>query len=667
MRTRSIFAILFLLFASSSFAQITKRPVLEMYTGAWSGWSPDGSVIADQVRNTYANAIVVEIHSQDAMSFTGGNTLISTYNPFYPGGTIDRVHFNGETYVYTSRSKWSQFVGTQSQVAAPADVTITNVSWNSQTRLITATVTANFATSLSQDLRLNLWIVEDSVVGSGSGYNQANYLDQTFGHPYYQAGDPIIGFVHRNVCRTYLGGAWGDSGIIPNSNQSGNSYFKTYTYTLPQAYDENQVKLVGILQQYTTSTSTREILNANVTDLLGCLPIAGGFVPAVSNMTATFTDTSAGASSWAWDFGDGNSSTNQNPTYTYTNAGTYTVCLIASNTCSADTICDTVTVSCTQATANYTAIVNGPNVTFTNTSTGSPTVFQWDFGDGNTDTTQSPTHQYPSAGTYTVCLTIDNGCSIDTICQSITTSCNMTSASWGSTASNQTISFSDSSTFNPTGWTWDFGDGNLSTVQNPQYTYAQPGIYTVCLTVSNNCSSDSLCQNVNVTCTAPTSFFVYNTNKLTVMFSDSSLGSGQSWLWDFGDGSLSVLQHPQHTFSSDGTYYVCLTVTDSCGTDQYCDSITVMLVNRSMQIGDMLFEVYPNPAKDQFQVDAKFQNPENLKMKLTDLQGRMVESRNRNSTSKLSETFDVSRLAPGTYILEISVNGHSAARKIIVY
>ena len=53
------------------------------------------------------------------------------------------------------------------------------------------------------------------------------------------------------------------------------------------------------------------------------------------------------------------------------------------------------------------------------------------------------------------------------------------------------ITFSDISTGSPTSWTWDFGDGNSSTLQNPTHTYSSAGTYNVSLTVSDGASTDS--------------------------------------------------------------------------------------------------------------------------------------------------------------------------------
>lgn len=58
------------------------------------------------------------------------------------------------------------------------------------------------------------------------------------------------------------------------------------------------------------------------------------------------------------------------------------------------------------------------------------------------------------------------------------------------------ISFHDLSYHEPTIWSWDFGDGNTSTVRHPEYTYALPGVYEVCLTVTNVNGSNTHCKTI---------------------------------------------------------------------------------------------------------------------------------------------------------------------------
>ncbi len=123
-------------------------------------------------------------------------------------------------------------------------------------------------------------------------------------------------------------------------------------------------------------------------------------------------------------------------------------------------------------------------------------------------------------------------------------------------------------------WAWDFGDGNNSTLQNPQHSYTAPGQYTVTLTVTDNDNdTDDAQATVNATVPVPpVASFTTNPSPATgkvpfsVQFNDTSTDSDGSivgWLWDFGDGNSSTQQHPSHTYTVAGSYTATLTVTDS--------------------------------------------------------------------------------------------------------
>ncbi|MDF1672606.1 MAG: PKD domain-containing protein [Vicingaceae bacterium] len=111
----------------------------------------------------------------------------------------------------------------------------------------------------------------------------------------------------------------------------------------------------------------------------------------------------------SWDFGDGNTSTALMPTHTYTVDSTYVVCLTAYSYCGTDVVCDTMTV-CDSLGANFTASVNGFITNFTDMTAGNPTVWFWDFGDGNTSSQQNPSHTYNNDSTYLVTLVVQNYC-----------------------------------------------------------------------------------------------------------------------------------------------------------------------------------------------------------------------------------------------------------------
>jgi PKD repeat protein len=162
------------------------------------------------------------------------------------------------------------------------------------------------------------------------------------------------------------------------------------------------------------------------------LPGCGGPTPPTANFSATpttgnapllvqFTDSSSGSpTSWAWDFDNNGTvdSTEQHPSYTYSSAGTYTVKLSVANANGSDDEIKTnyITVGAPPAapTANFSATPTTGNapllVQFTDSSSGSPTSWAWDFdNNGTVDSTQpNPSYTYSSAGTYTVKLTVAN-------------------------------------------------------------------------------------------------------------------------------------------------------------------------------------------------------------------------------------------------------------------
>lgn len=173
-------------------------------------------------------------------------------------------------------------------------------------------------------------------------------------------------------------------------------------------------------------------------------------------------------------------------------------------------------------------LLSDGQVQFTDASTNMPVSWAWDFGDGNTGTGQNPLHTYSAPGTYTVCLTATNLAGSDTHCQEATIVLPPAASFTFEDQGAGTIAFTDASSNDPTAWSWDFGDGNSSTAQNPTHTYTENGTYTICLTATNNAGSDVSCAELSVV--------VVNANELsTVAFANAFPSPAEDWLRiDFG-------------------------------------------------------------------------------------------------------------------------------------
>ena len=227
------------------------------------------------------------------------------------------------------------------------------------------------------------------------------------------------------------------------------------------------------------------------------------------------------------------------------------------------------------------------NVAFTDTSTNTPTAWNWSFGDGTANSTvKNPTHKYSNAGTYTVTLTATNSAGSSTIKKSsyITASSTTPPALVANFSSNVTsgtaplnVAFADKSTGTPTAWNWSLGDGTYSTVKNPAHLYSKAGNYTVKLTVKNAAGSTNTVTKTNyikvatsTTAQKPVISFwgskVSGPVPLTITFTDASTGTPTAWNWNFGDGTAnSTLKNPRHTYSNAGTYSVTLTASNTAG------------------------------------------------------------------------------------------------------
>ncbi len=223
------------------------------------------------------------------------------------------------------------------------------------------------------------------------------------------------------------------------------------------------------------------------------------------NASASF-DPDGYITSYFWNFGDGTNKTGVVVDHTYVNDGTYTVTLIITDDDGAiDFVTATKTVLNHPPIASFienaTTIQTGVVVRFEASASYDPdgTIISyfWTFGDGTNATGVIVTHAYADDGTYSVNLTVTDNDGATASLTAVKTVLNRPpGASFTESALtasvDEIIQFNASASYDPDGsimsYTWDFGDGNITTMSIPiiNHTYTKSGTYNVTLTVTDN-------------------------------------------------------------------------------------------------------------------------------------------------------------------------------------
>lgn len=330
---------------------------------------------------------------------------------------------------------------------------------------------------------------------------------------------------------------------------------------------------ITISQQILVKSKPKALFTPSATT--GCSP-----------MKVVFSNTSLGKSnSYIWDFGDGTkvpAATADTISHVFITGvrDTFHVQLIAMNACGNDTMTYAVVVAPNNIRLDF--AINGTEqsgctphtVHFINNTKGA-TSFTWNFGDNTvTHTTKNIdtlTHSYLTPGTYTVTLFATNGCSDTTTTETVTvypTPHAAFTANQYTACLGDQIRLTNAST-DANSYLWQFGDGAVSTLENPVHAFKAPGVYTVTLSTIRVNDPGSTCTDtarvqVTVVSSMPGQFdvsdSVSNCAPFTVTFTNRNTPSVTA-IWDLGDGTTATGDIVNHTYTKGGNYIVKLTVT----------------------------------------------------------------------------------------------------------
>jgi PKD repeat protein len=369
--------------------------------------------------------------------------------------------------------------------------------------------------------------------------------------------------------------AFGDGGTS-TSNPATNTYASSGSFTVV-------VTVTDADGGQATSSQT-----INVATPLGVSFTYNPSSPTV-NQAVTFTATTSGGvgtPNFIWSFGDGSNSTANPAAHTYTSSGLFNVTVTATD---ADGVRATSSQTTTVAAALSASFAYSPSspqigqsVSFSGSASGgtSPYSYSWSFGDGSTGTGSSASRTYSSAGLFTVTLTVKDSSSPQqtvTSQQSITVSSSSPSLSASfayspsSPQAGQQVSFSASASggTSPYSFSWNFGDNTSSTGNPTTHIFTASGSFLVSVTATDA---------VGVSTTSNQTLIVAASLSVSFTFSPSSPHAGENitfvgsasggiqpynYFWSFGDSTTSSESSASHTYQSDGSYTVTLTVADA--------------------------------------------------------------------------------------------------------
>ncbi len=380
---------------------------------------------------------------------------------------------------------------------------------------------------------------------SGQCSDTASNTNEVFDDPFIDLGGNVSGcdtytLDAQNIGCTYL---WSDGSTAQTLlvSSSGN-----YSVTI------------------TNSNSCEYIDSVNVTIYISPTPNLG-----VDTSVCASLQLDAGYSGSSFQWSSGQSS----QTINVTASNNYSVTVTDAHTCTGVDDINVIVNPYPVANFSVNDVCLNQSSNFTNQSTissGSIASYNWNLGDGTNSSLENPTHVFANDISYNVQLHIvsDSGCADDITKTTNIKPLPLVGFSSSYLCDKQEISFNDTSTvvspYLISSRSWVFGNGQISSAQNPTIDYALSGNYNVKLiaTTSFGCS-DSITKTITVDPTDTLSFTASDVcfNDTTDFINTSSYSEPNlSWSWNFGDNNISSDSTTQHLYSSTGSYNVSLVV-----------------------------------------------------------------------------------------------------------
>jgi PKD repeat protein len=153
---------------------------------------------------------------------------------------------------------------------------------------------------------------------------------------------------------------------------------------------------------------------------------------------------------------------------------------------------------------------------------------------------------------------------------------------------------------------------------------------------------------INIT-PIPISNFNYTAVRGLISFVDNSQ-NGESYFWDFGDGSTSTEKEPTHNYLSNSNFDVLQKVDNDCGSDSIVKNLSISGVGINELDPNEIITIYPNPNNGTFSIKYSSKEIGSIIIELYNIEGKLMFSKNyEKQTKELKADFNLQTLSKGIY------------------
>ena len=224
---------------------VGKMVVVEEATGTWCQYCPRGAVYMEMMSNKYPEFFAgIAVHNNDPMTVTAYDAAMGQLITGYPSALADRMSVVDPSQIE------QPFL--DRLVVAPTAFIIPGATWDSSTRTLNVSISADFQSAANNNYKLAVVLTEDEVTGTTSAYNQSNAfsggsLGPMGGFESLPNPVPASQMVYDHVARNLVPSFSGFPNSFPATVNAGETHTVNATFVLPASWDETKINIIGML------------------------------------------------------------------------------------------------------------------------------------------------------------------------------------------------------------------------------------------------------------------------------------------------------------------------------------------------------------------------------------------------------------------------------------